>query len=276
MRFAKYHGLGNDFILLDNRDAVTPKLSPEQAIAWCDRRFGVGADGVIFALPAQAGGDYQMRIFNSDGSEPEMCGNGIRCLAQFLHDLGETRTSLAIETLAGVITPSFTTAGQIRVDMGAPRLLAAEIPTTIATAKVINQPLDVAGQTWSVTTVSMGNPHCVVFVPDVAAIDLAGVGPQFEHHSAFPQRVNSEFVQVLSRSHLKMRVWERGAGITLACGTGACATLVAAVLAGLSDAAATVSLPGGDLEIEWDQTDNRVWMTGPATHVFDGVADAVY
>ncbi len=160
--------------------------------------------------------------------------------------------------------------------MGAPRLLAAEIPTTIATAKVINQPLDVAGQTWSVTTVSMGNPHCVVFVPDVAAIDLAGVGPQFEHHSAFPQRVNSEFVQVLSRSHLKMRVWERGAGITLACGTGACATLVAAVLAGLSDAAATVSLPGGDLEIEWDQTDNRVWMTGPATHVFDGVADAVY
>ncbi len=278
MRFAKYHGLGNDFILIDNRDTATPRLSPEQAIAWCNRRFGIGADGVIFALPAQAGGDYQMRIFNSDGSEPEMCGNGIRCLAQFLRDLGEARESLAIETLAGIITPSFTTAGQIRVDMGAPQLLAAEIPTTIASpdTKVINHPLDVAGQSWQVTTVSMGNPHCVVLVPDVAAIDLAAIGPQFEHHLVFPQRINTEFVEVLSPTHLKMRVWERGAGITLACGTGACATLVAAVLTGHSATQATVSLPGGDLAIDWDQANNRVWMTGPATHVFDGVADAIY
>lgn len=278
MRFAKYHGLGNDFILIDNRQSPEPSLSPAEAISWCDRRFGVGADGVIFALPGAEGSDYSMRIFNSDGSEPEMCGNGIRCLAQFLRDLGETRSSLQIQTLAGRITPSFTAAGQIQVDMGAPRLSAAQIPTTLGApeAKVVNQDLVVAGQSWAVTTVSMGNPHCVVFVPAVDAIVLEVIGPQFEHHGVFPQRINTEFVEVISPRQLKMRVWERGAGATLACGTGACATLVAAVLTGQSETAATVMLPGGDLEIVWDQANNTVLMTGPATHVFDGVWHAVY
>jgi diaminopimelate epimerase len=216
-----------------------------------------------------------MRIFNSDGSEPEMCGNGIRCLAAFLADLegmSRTKDAYRIHTLAGVITPQLTPDGQIKVDMGLPRLLAGEIPTTLAAAdaKVINQPLEVEGQTWEVTCVSMGNPHCITFVDDVAAIPLASIGPKFEHHPAFPQRTNTEFIQVVSRDYLKMRVWERGAGITLACGTGACASLVAAVLTGRSDRLATVELPGGCLEIEWSEVDERIYMTGPADRVFTG------
>ncbi|BAT53295.1 diaminopimelate epimerase [Nostoc sp. NIES-3756] len=275
IEFTKYHGLGNDFILIDNRTAKTPKITPEQAVQWCDRHFGIGADGVIFALPGEKDTDYTMRIFNSDGSEPEMCGNGIRCLAAFLADLegiSRTKDSYRIHTLAGVITPQLTPDGQIKVDMGLPRLLAGEIPTTLAAAdaKVINQPLEVEGQTWEVTCVSMGNPHCITFVEDVAAIPLESIGPKFEHHSAFPQRTNTEFIQVVSRDYLKMRVWERGAGITLACGTGACASLVAAVLTGRSDRVATVELPGGPLEIEWSEVDQRIYMTGPADRVFTG------
>lgn len=278
--FAKYQGLGNDFILIDNRHQSDPCLTPSQAVEWCDRHFGIGADGVIFALPGESGTDYTMRIFNSDGSEPEMCGNGIRCLAKFLADLeleqSESNHSrrYRIQTLAGVITPELTTDGLVTVDMGAPRLLAAEIPTTLGTPieQVINQPLTVAGQTWTVTCVSMGNPHCVTFVEDVAAIDLAAIGPQFEHHLAFPKRTNTEFIQVVRPDYLKMRVWERGAGITLACGTGACASLVAGVLTGQCERRATVELPGGPLEIEWSTTDQRVYMTGPAQQVFAGQA----
>ncbi|BCL33677.1 diaminopimelate epimerase [Nostoc sp. MS1] len=275
IEFTKYHGLGNDFILIDNRTAKTPKITPAQAVQWCDRHFGIGADGVIFALPGEKDTDYTMRIFNSDGSEPEMCGNGIRCLAAFLADLegvSRTKDSYRIHTLAGVITPQLTPDGQIKVDMGLPRLLAGEIPTTLAAAdaKVINQPLEVEGQTWEVTCVSMGNPHCITFVDDVAAIPLEAIGPKFEHHAAFPQRTNTEFIQVVSRDYLKMRVWERGAGITLACGTGACASLVAAVLTGRSDRIATVELPGGPLEIEWSEVDQRIYMTGPADRVFTG------
>ncbi|GAB4217983.1 MAG: diaminopimelate epimerase [Synechococcales cyanobacterium] len=268
--FRKYHGLGNDFILVDNRHLPQPLLLPEQAIDLCDRHFGIGADGVIFLLPAQGDGDYRMRIFNSDGSEPEMCGNGIRCLAQLIRDLGDSRDHLRIETLAGVIKPSFTDHGLVQVDMGPPRLLATEIPTTMGTEKVIQAPLTVAGQDWAVTCVSMGNPHAVVFVKDVDGIPLATLGPDFEHHPVFPQRINTEFVQVISPTHLKMRVWERGAGATLACGTGACATLVAAVLTGQSQRAATVQLPGGDLQIEWDPASNHILMTGAATLVFAG------
>ncbi|MEN9205538.1 MAG: diaminopimelate epimerase [Thermostichales cyanobacterium DRC_bins_46] len=268
--FHKYQGLGNDFILLDNRQQSDLLLTPAQVQRWCDRHFGIGADGVIFLLPAQGQGDYQMRIVNSDGSEPEMCGNGIRCLAQFIRDLGDPRGDLVIETLAGLMKPSFTPEGLIRVDMGLPKLLASEIPTTLAEGKVVNHPLLVAGQEWLVTCVSMGNPHAVVFVEDVAGIPLAQVGPLFEHHPAFPQRVNTEFVQVLDRQRLKMRVWERGAGATLACGTGACASLVAGVLTGQTDRQATVQLPGGDLQIAWDPQTNHVWMTGSASLVFVG------
>jgi len=275
IKFTKYHGLGNDFILIDNRSLSVPVLTPEQAVKLCDRHFGIGADGVIFALPGENGADYTMRIFNSDGSEPEMCGNGIRCLGGFLADLeGEARNkdSYRIHTLAGVMTPQLISDGQVKVDMGLPRLLAGEIPTTLAPAeeKVINQPLEVAEQIWNVTCVSMGNPHCITFVKDVATIPLEIIGPQFEHHSAFPQRTNTEFIQVVRRDYVKMRVWERGAGITLACGTGACAALVAGVLTDKCDRTATVELPGGPLQIEWSEIDQRVYMTGPAERVFTG------
>ena len=275
MSFVKYHGLGNDFILVDNRQQSEPMITPEQAILWCDRHFGIGADGVIFALPGQADTDYAMRIFNSDGSEPEMCGNGIRCLARFIADLegANAKEIYRIHTLAGVIIPKLEANGQVTVDMGFPRLLAAEIPTTLAAAdqQVVNQPLEAAGKSWQVTCVSMGNPHCITFVEDVAAISLEAIGPQFEHHPTFPQRTNTEFIEVVSRDYLKMRVWERGAGITLACGTGACAALAAGVLNGLCDRRATVELPGGCLEIEWSEVDQRLYMTGPAQQVFSGV-----
>jgi diaminopimelate epimerase len=272
--FVKYHGLGNDFILVDNRQQPEPLITPEQAVLWCDRHFGIGADGVIFALPGQDGTDYAMRIFNSDGSEPEMCGNGIRCLARFIADLeGDSAKEIyRIHTLAGVIIPKLEANGQVTVDMGQPRLLAAEIPTTLAAAdqQVVNQAIEAAGASWQVTCVSMGNPHCITFVPDVAVIPLEAIGPQFEHHPTFPQRTNTEFIEVVRRDYLKMRVWERGAGITLACGTGACAALAAGVLNGLCDRRATVELPGGCLEIEWSEVDQRLYMTGPAQQVFRG------
>ncbi len=281
LEFVKYHGLGNDFILVDHRADTEPCLTPEQAVKLCDRHFGIGADGVIFALAGQAGTDYTMRIFNSDGSEPEMCGNGIRCLGRFLAELEAAETGVAkqtylIHTLAGVITLKLAGSGQVTVDMGAPRLLAAEIPTTLTDAdhKVIDQSLAVAGQTWQVTCVSMGNPHCITFVEDVSAISLEQIGPQFEHHPAFPQRINTEFIQVVRSDYLKMRVWERGAGITLACGTGACASLVAGVLTGRCDRRATIELPGGCLDIEW-AADGRIEMTGPAARVFSGSLEEV-
>ena len=277
--FSKYHGLGNDFVLVDNRHQAGLMLTAEQAVKWCDRNFGIGADGVIFALPGPAGTDYAMRILNSDGSEPEMCGNGIRCLAQFIAELetqdGQVVTApkaYAIHTLAGTITPKLQPDGQVTVDMGEPILLAGEIPTTLTAPdqRVINQALQVADQSWAVTCVSMGNPHCITFVSDVVAISLAELGPQFEHHPAFPQRINTEFIEVINRDYLKMRVWERGAGATLACGTGACGALVAGVLTENCDRAATVELPGGPLRIEWSASDNRVYMTGPAAKVFAG------
>lgn len=276
LSFVKYHGLGNDFILVDNRHSPEPIVTPEQAEKLCDRHFGIGADGVIFALPGQNGTDYTMRIYNSDGSEPEMCGNGIRCMARFLGDLEgpQAKSSYTVHTLAGLITPKLESNGQITVDMGRPRLAPAQIPTILGSdtgtsETVVAQALDVDGQVWTVTCVSMGNPHCMTFVEDVATIDLEKIGPLFEHHVAFPQRTNTEFVEVVSRNYLKMRVWERGAGITLACGTGACATLVAAVLNDKSDRICTIELPGGPLKIEW-ASDDRIFMTGPAERVFAG------
>jgi len=279
IEFAKYHGLGNDFILVDNRTAAEPCITPEQAIVWCDRHFGIGADGVIFVLPGQAGTDYTMRIYNSDGSEPEMCGNGIRCFARFVAELEGTTEprSYQVHTLAGVITPKLEASGLVTVDMGEPRLIAAEIPTTLGQPdqQVVNETLTVADQDWSVTCVSMGNPHCITFVEDVAAIPLETLGPQFETHTAFPKKINTEFIEVVRPDYLKMRVWERGAGITLACGTGACASLVAAVLTGKSDRRATVELPGGPLEIEWSEANNHLYMTGPAEKVFAGTTSGI-
>ena len=275
IEFSKYQGLGNDFILIDNRHTAKPIITPEQAIAICDRHFGIGADGVIFALPGKADTDYTMRIYNSDGSEPEMCGNGIRCLAKFIADLEgntEVNKSYKIDTLAGLIVPKLEENGDVTVDMGEPELTASKIPTTLTgvEGKVIAQPLKVAERTWLVTTVSMGNPHCITFVEDSEAIALEQIGPLFEHHPVFPQRTNTEFIEVVKPDYVKMRVWERGAGITLACGTGACASVVAGVLNNQCDRSSTVELPGGCLQINWSAADNRVYMTGPATKVFQG------
>ena len=275
IEFSKYQGLGNDFILIDNRHQSNPVITPAQAVKLCDRHLGIGADGVIFALPGENGADYTMRIFNSDGSEPEMCGNGIRCLAKFIADLTQKHEEghfYPIQTLAGIITPQLGAQGQIKVDMGIPQYQASAIPTTLVEAhsKVINQPLLVAGQTWSVTCVSMGNPHCVVFGEDVDSIPLESIGPEFEHNPVFPRRINTEFIQVISPNYLKMRVWERGAGITLACGTGACASVVAGVLTGKTASICTVELPGGLLEIEWSPESGKVYMTGPGELVFTG------
>ena len=275
IEFSKYQGLGNDFILIDNRHSVEPIITPERAVAMCDRHFGIGGDGVIFVLPGTTDTDYSMRIYNSDGSEPEMCGNGIRCLAKFIAELegnGEVNKSYRIDTLAGVIVPKLESNGEVTVDMGEPELTAAKIPTTLAGTeeKVVAQPLEVGDRSWSVTTVSMGNPHCITFVEDISAIALAEIGPLFEHHAVFPQRTNTEFIEVVSSDYIKMSVWERGAGITLACGTGACASVVAGVLNNKCDRSCTVELPGGCLQINWSATDNRVYMTGPATKVFHG------
>ena len=275
IEFSKYQGLGNDFILIDNRHATKPIVTPEQAAKMCDRHFGIGADGVIFALPGKEDTEYTMRIYNSDGSEPEMCGNGIRCLAKFIADLeGNARInkSYRINTLAGVIIPKLESNGEVTVDMGKPQLAAAKIPTTLNSpdGKVVAQSLTVGDRSWSVTAVSMGNPHCIIFVEDSAAIDLAKIGPLFEHHSVFPQRTNTEFIEIVRSDYLKMRVWERGAGITLACGTGACASVVAGVLNGKCDRYCTVELPGGCLQIDWSEADGKVYMTGSATEVFRG------
>lgn len=281
LHFVKYHGLGNDFILVDNRDSTEPKITPEQAVKLCDRNFGVGADGVIFAMPGTNDTDYTMRIFNSDGSEPEMCGNGVRCFARYIAELENIhgKHSFTVHTGAGLIVPEIQDDGQVKVDMGEPILKAIDVPTKLLANKesaVVKSDLEVEGVTWNVTCVSMGNPHCVTFCRkgeqnlEVDQLNLAEIGPKFEHHQMFPARTNTEFVQVFSRSHLKMRVWERGAGATLACGTGACAVVVAAVLEGRAERSCTVDLPGGPLEIEWREEDNHVYMTGPAEVVFYG------
>ncbi|MFN3360841.1 MAG: diaminopimelate epimerase [Pseudanabaenaceae cyanobacterium] len=279
MQFSKYQGLGNDFILVDNRQQGELLVPMEVVPRLCDRHFGIGADGIIFLLQ-EGEGRYRMRIINSDGSEPEMCGNGIRCLAQFMQDLGipSSGNRYFIQTLAGEMVVDCQE-GMITVDMGVPRLVAQAIPTTLVEPdrQVINVPLVLQtsatsgiASTWQVTCVNMGNPHCVSFVNDVDSLPLAEIGPLFEHHPAFPQRVNAEFAQILDRHQVKMRVWERGAGITLACGTGACATVVAAVLNGFTDRACAVHLPGGTLKIHWEESSNHVFMSGTATKVFTG------
>lgn len=281
LHFVKYHGLGNDFIMVNNLDSMEPKVTPEQAVKLCDRNFGIGGDGIIFAMPGSNGTDYTMRIFNSDGSEPEMCGNGVRCFAKFIADLNNShgRQSFTVHTGAGLIVPEIQDDGKVKVDMGEPVLKASDVPTKLPANKdqsVVKAKIEVDGVNWNVTCVSMGNPHCITFGREgdenlvVDELNLADIGPKFEHHALFPARMNTEFVQVFSRSHLKMRVWERGAGATLACGTGACAVVVAAILEGRSERNCTVDLPGGPLVIEWREEDNHVYMTGPAEVVFYG------
>jgi len=271
--FTKMHGLGNDFIVVNCLRGEHVAELVEATVRLCDRHRGIGADGLILVLPA-SDADFRMRIINSDGSEPEMCGNGIRCFAKFLYDTGlTTKTTLAIATLAGMIGAELTvTDGKVsavRVDMGIPRLERIDIPMIGATGEVVDEPLQVLGRTFATTAVSMGNPHAVSFVEDVERFPLEQYGPLVENHPSFPRKTNAEFVEVISPTHLRMRVWERGAGITQACGTGACATLVAAVLTNRAERTATVELPGGPLHISWG-TDEHVYMTGPAVAVFTG------
>ena len=288
--FVKMHGIGNDFLMLDCLDGIPgaeEKLG-DLSEKVCTRHFGVGGDGLIAVLPDDSA-DFRMRMWNPDGSESEMCGNGIRCFAKYLFDIGKIETgqvSVAttkglqhVEVVEGVTRGDATIS--VRVDMDTPRLQRGEIPMNTAagqyggsTQQVVNQPLDVDGTQYFITAVSMGNPHAVIFVDDVESVALKEIGLKIEHHEAFPERTNVHFVQVLGPQKLWMRTWERGAGDTLACGTGACSVVVASALNKKldGDRKALVHLPGGDLEIEW-AADNHVYMTGPATTVFHGEFD---
>ena len=284
MRFAKYHGLGNDFLVVDLRSASADERAkaqdPATVIALCDRQFGVGADGVLAVLPSTTGDEARMRVLNSDGSEAEMCGNGLRCVVKELHDRGGVaKDEMAIDTGAGRLVCNVLEDGMITVSMGAPRLLRGEIPMVGPLGeRCIAQPIDVPGQpTRTITCVSMGNPHAITFVKSLEeARHLAqSVGPAIEHHPYFPQRTNAEFAFVKSPLEIDLVVWERGAGLTLACGTGACATVVAAILTGRCEEGplVTVNLPGGSLKIRVMPELSNVKMLGPAVHVFDGELD---
>lgn len=274
MEFTKMHGLGNDFILVEG-EALLPANAGELAIKLCDRFFGIGADGLVYILPSDKA-DFMMRIMNSDGSEAEQCGNAIRCVAKYVYDRGLTdKRSVTIETIgAGAQKVELTVengkAVKVKVDMGAPILKGLQIPTTVDADQVIDYPIEVDGRQFRFTAVSMGNPHCVIYVDDAVNFDLHTWGPKLEKHPMFPRKVNVEFATVKTRDYADMRVWERGAGPTLACGTGACATLVSSVLNGLTDRTAIVSLKGGELLIEWSEADNHVYMTGPAQEVYTG------
>jgi len=271
--FTKMHGLGNDFVVLDGLSHPLPEIAPH-ARRLCDRRFGIGCDQLLVVLPASDPTcDLRMQIFNADGSEVEMCGNGIRCFARYCFDRGLTdKEEMRVETGAGVIIPRLE-GTQVRVDMGVPRLAGPEIPTTSDEPVVIAHPLEVAGEVRRFTCVSMGNPHAVCFVERVSEVALARLGPAAERHPFFPQRANVEFVEVVAPDEVTVRVWERGAGETLACGTGASAVCVAGVLEGRAEREVTVHLPGGDLHLAWSEGDDHVYMTGPTAEVFTGEID---
>ncbi|HUU53336.1 MAG TPA: diaminopimelate epimerase [Armatimonadota bacterium] len=277
MEFTKMHGLGNDYLLVDAMRGGSPpeQKLPAIARALSDRHFGVGADGLILVEPSRVA-DFKMRIFNSDGSEAEMCGNGVRLFARYVYERGYTRErDMEVETLAGIIRPRLRLRGgkvtAVRVDMGEPRLRRSEIPMKGPDQeRVVGERMRVLGRRYEITAVSMGNPHCVIFVHDTDRVKVHEVGPAIEHHDLFPRRTNVEFAQVVGDGELTMRVWERGAGETLACGTGASAALVAAVLNGLSPRKATIHLRGGDLKASWNQEDNHVFIEGPAEEVCTG------
>jgi diaminopimelate epimerase len=274
MRFTKMHGCGNDYIYIDCFAQPMPHDPPGLSRAISDRHFGVGSDGLILICPSDKA-DARMRMFNADGSEAEMCGNGVRCVAKYVHDHGIVRKpTLRVETGRGVLALDLEIHGgtvrQVRVDMGEPILQASRIPTTLPGDRPIETPLIVAGETLQVTCVSMGNPHCITFVETITDSLVLGLGPKIEKHAAFPKRINAEFVRVNRSDDVTVRVWERGSGETLACGTGACAVCVAGVLTKRTARTITAHLPGGDLQLHWSETDNHVYLTGPATEVFSG------
>ena len=273
MRFTKMHGIGNDYVFVNCFEEVVPNPS-RQAIVMSKPHFGIGADGLVLIEPSDTA-DFGMRIFNADGSEAEMCGNAARCIGKYVYERGMTeKKDLTLETKAGIrqlqLTVENNRVSRIRVDMGTPELNPRNIMVDLPGEIVLRHRLQILGQTWFITCVNMGNPHCVVFVRDPEVIAMATLGPMFENHPLFPRRTNVEFVRVIRRDVLQMRVWERGAGETLACGTGASAALVAAVLCGMSDRTAQVKLTGGNLELCWNAEDNHVYQAGPAAYVFDG------
>ena len=276
MRFTKMHGLGNDYVYVN---CFKEKVEHPSEVARfvSDRHFGIGSDGLIMINPSKVA-DFEMEMYNADGSRGEMCGNGIRCVAKYVYDYGLTdKTSISVETLGGIkyldLTVKDGKVALVKVDMGKPELEADLIPIISEREQVIDEPIEVDGKEYHMTGVSMGNPHAVIYVDDVKGLDLEKIGPKFENHERFPKRINTEFVHCIDRQTVEMRVWERGSGETLACGTGACAVAVSSILNNLTDTQVTVKLLGGDLQIEWDREKDRVFMTGPATVVFDGVID---
>ena len=280
--FTKMHGLGNDFVMIDCRDNKLAGFSSPNGLnslnglstRLCDRRFGIGADQLLLLYPSDVA-DFRMRIFNADGSEVEMCGNGIRCFAKYVYESGlTTNRELEIETLGGIVRPRLSVKGtkveSVRVDMGSPRLERKEIPMKGKPGRVVAEKLKVAGKRYEITAVSMGNPHCVLFVDDVEHFPVAALGPAIERHDLFPHRTNVEFVQCLGPNQVRMRVWERGVGETLACGSGAAAAAVAGTLNGLTARKVVTHLLGGDLDVEWNEPTGHVFISGPAAEVFRG------
>ena len=274
MKFTKMHGIGNDYVYVETFRQPLPPDPARLAIAISDRHFGVGSDGLILIMPS-AEADARMRMFNADGSEGEMCGNGVRCVAKYLYDHGLARNDrLKVETGRGVLTLELEVSSgkvqRVRVDMGPPILRASDIPTLLEGNPPVGVPIALMEKRLEVTAISMGNPHAVIYVNDTSNFPLETIGPALEHHPAFPRRVNVHIVQVIGPEEVKMRTWERGSGLTLACGTGACAVCVAGVLTGQTGQRIVAHLPGGDLELDWQGEGSSVFMTGPATEVFSG------
>lgn len=280
IHFVKMHGCGNDYVYINGfTEKIPPEEKPEFVRRMSDRHFGIGGDGVIFINPAdREQADFEMEMYNADGSRAQMCGNGIRCVAKYVYDYGLT-DSARIRILSGgqVKTLELSVKDQrverVCVNMGVPVFDPARIPVVCEGKEAVAQPIEAAEKTWLMTCVSMGNPHAVVFVEDVAGLDLAKIGPLFENHERFPERVNTEFARVIDRHRIEMRVWERGSGETLACGTGCCATLAACVRNGLTERRAVVQVLGGELEIEWKEETGEIFMTGPAETVFEGTVE---
>ena len=274
MKFTKMQGLGNDYVYVNGFEERIENPS-EMAVKVSNRNFGVGSDGLILINPSEKA-DFEMEMYNADGSRGEMCGNGIRCVAKYVYDYGLTdKTHISVETLGGIKYLDLTVEDGkvilVRVDMGSPILTPAQIPVIADEAEAVAVPILVDETEYQMTCVSIGNPHAVIFMDDIEHLEIEKIGPKFEHHERFPNRVNTEFVKVLDRQTASMRVWERGSGETLACGTGACAVAVACILGGYTENKVTVKLLGGDLLIEWDREQNKIYMTGPAEVVFDGV-----
>ena len=273
MKFTKMHGIGNDYVYV-NCFKETVEHPSEVAIKVSDRHFGIGSDGLILIKPSEVA-DGKMEMYNADGSQGAMCGNGIRCVAKYMYDYGITdKTSISVETKSGIkyldLTIKDGKVDTVKVNMGTPILKAVDIPVRSEKEQMIDEPVMVDGKEWKITCVSMGNPHAITYIDDVKNLEIEKIGPKVENHEIFPDRVNTEFVHVIDRNTVEMRVWERGSGETLACGTGACAVAVSSILNGLTEEEVTVKLLGGDLKIFWDRTENKVYMTGSATTVFDG------